>query len=221
MSETVPKRLRPSHGSSTVGIHRGHHKHGHGLSEAGKKLKAASERGDPSFAGQARRKRQNLLIQTGEMAESRHKYQSEDNLQGRSVESGAAGVVGGNGTPTPSEKVSRWHRDIFLVSPSNSTQPHPRHCVCDQCMSEYGTYKFYNQILMERGGGGGEVTPHSAVPIKEEDELALKDSKSEDDPVSWAWLYWKSRSTLDEKKFILFAHFIQRSHFWIGFWHFL
>jgi len=92
------------------------------------------------------------------------------------------GVVGGNGTPTPSEKVSRWHRDIFLVSPSTSSQQHPRHCVCDSCMSEYGTYKFYNQILMERGGGGGEVTPHSAVPIKEEDELGLKDSN--DDPVS-------------------------------------
>ena len=199
MSETVPKRLRPSHGSSTVGIHRGHHKHGHGLSETGKKLKAASERGDPSFAGQARRKRQNLLI--GDVAESRHKYQSEDNLHGRSVESGAAGVVGGNGTPTPSEKVSRWHRDIFLVSPSNSTQPHPRHCVCDQCMSEYGTYKFYNQILMERGGGGGEVTPHSAVPIKEEDELALKDSKSEDDPVSCC-SESTSNTELENKKFV-------------------
>ena len=37
---------------------------------------------------------------------------------------------------------------------------------------------------MERGGGGGEVTPHSAVPIKEEDELGFKDSKADDDPVS-------------------------------------
>jgi hypothetical protein len=189
MSETVPKRLRPSHGggSSTVGVQRGHHKHGHGHghghSESGRKLKAASERGDSAFAGQSRRKRQTLLdgLEDGRQFK---KFQSEENLPGRPVESGAAGVVGGNGTPTPSEKVSRWHRDIFLVSPNNTSHPHPRHCVCDQCMSEYSTYKFYNQILMERGGGGGEVTPHSAVPIKEEDELALKDAKSEDDPVS-------------------------------------
>ena len=190
MSETVPKRLRSGHGAGgSVGVHRGHHKHGHGHSESSRKLKAASERGDPAFLGQTRRKRQNLLIQT-EGSESRHiqipKFQSEENLHGRPIESGTAGVVGGNGTPTPSEKVSRWHRDIFLVSPSTTAQPHPRHCVCDGCMSEYGTYKFYNQILMERGGGGGEVTPHSAVPIKEEDELALKESKSEDDPVSTA-----------------------------------
>ena len=201
MSETVPKRLRPAHGGSgSVGVHRGHHKHGHGHSETGRKLKAASERGDPGLQGQTRRKRQNLLIQTQSVADGSeggrqhapiHKFQSEENLHGRSVESGTAGVVGGNGTPTPSEKVSRWHRDIFLVSPSTSSQQtpqqqqqHPRHCVCDSCMSEYGTYKVYNQILMERGGGGGEVTPHSAVPIKEEDELGFKDSKADDDPVS-------------------------------------
>ena len=24
---------------------------------------------------------------------------------------------------------------------------HPRQCICDQCMAEYGTFKFYNQIL--------------------------------------------------------------------------
>ena len=187
MSETVPKRLRPSHGggSSTVGIHRGHHRHGHGMghSEGSRKLKAASERGDAAFAGHSRRKRQ-ALPEGGLDTRQLQKFQSEENLHGRPVESGAAGVVGGNGTPTPSEKVSRWHRDIFLVSPSTSSHPHPRHCVCDQCMSEYSTYKFYNQILMERGGGGGEVTPHSAVPIKEEDEQALKDSKADDDPVS-------------------------------------
>ena len=170
-----------------MGIHRGHHRHGHGMGqgEGSRKLKAASERGDAAFAGHSRRKRQ-ALLEGGLDTRQLQKFQSEENLHGRPVESGAAGVVGGNGTPTPSEKVSRWHRDIFLVSPSNSSQPHPRHCVCDQCMSEYSTYKFYNQILMERGGGGGEVTPHSAVPIKEEDELAHKDSKSDDDPVSRA-----------------------------------
>ena len=49
------------------------------------------------------------------------------------------------GTPTPSEKVSKWHRDILLVSPSQN--PHPRQCICDQCMAEYGTYRIYNQLL--------------------------------------------------------------------------
>jgi len=38
---------------------------------------------------------------------------------------------------------------------------------------------------MERGGGGGEVTPHSAVTIKEEEELDIKDLKSDEDPVSF------------------------------------
>jgi len=37
---------------------------------------------------------------------------------------------------------------------------------------------------MERGGGGAEVTPHSAVPIKEEDEIEHKDSKLDEEPVS-------------------------------------
>ena len=69
-------------------------------------------------------------------------------------------IVEGHGTPTPSEKVSRWHRDIFLMSPNgaidpnspvNSHAPHPRECICDQCMAEYGTYKLYNQMMQERG----------------------------------------------------------------------
>lgn len=59
----------------------------------------------------------------------------------------------GHGTPTPSEKVSRWHRDIFLVSPNGQHQQvHPRQCICDQCMAEYGTYKFYNQVMQHDGG---------------------------------------------------------------------
>ena len=68
-----------------------------------------------------------------------------------------------SGTPTPSEKVSQWHRDIFMVGPgggkveggsgggggggSGGQVVHPRQCICDQCMAEYGTFKFYNQIL--------------------------------------------------------------------------
>ena len=75
------------------------------------------------------------------------------------------------GTPTPSEKVSRWHRDIFLVSPGVGAaaasglapgaagahqQVHPRQCICDICMAEYGTFKFYNQMLQKEKDGDGE-----------------------------------------------------------------
>ena len=75
-------------------------------------------------------------------------------------------------TPTPSEKVSRWHRDILLVSPNtpggagagaNVNNPHPRQCICDQCMAEYGTYRIYNQLL--------DINPHSSV-IKVQEDIA-------------------------------------------------
>ena len=75
-------------------------------------------------------------------------------------------------TPTPSEKVSRWHRDILLVSPNtpggagagaNANNPHPRQCICDQCMAEYGTYRIYNQLL--------DINPHSSV-IKVQEDIA-------------------------------------------------
>ena len=75
---------------------------------------------------------------------------------------GGSGTTAGNGspgTPTPSEKVSKWHRDILLVSPSGQT--HPRQCICDQCMAEYGTYRIYNQLL---------DNPNSAV-IKVSEEV--------------------------------------------------
>ena len=75
-------------------------------------------------------------------------------------------------TPTPSEKVSRWHRDILLVSPNTpgtggaapppNNNPHPRQCICDQCMAEYGTYRIYNQLL--------DINPHSSV-IKVQEEI--------------------------------------------------
>ena len=76
-------------------------------------------------------------------------------------------------TPTPSEKVSRWHRDILLVSPNPpgatagaaqpaNNAPHPRQCICDQCMAEYGTYRIYNQLL--------DINPHSSV-IKVQEEI--------------------------------------------------
>ena len=65
-------------------------------------------------------------------------------------------------TPTPSEKVSRWHRDIFMVRhgviggcvstapPTRDHGPaHPRSCVCGQCMAEHGTYQYYNKRIRE------------------------------------------------------------------------
>ena len=96
---------------------------------------------------------------------------------------GSGGGVGGGeylegtGTPTPSEKVSRWHRDIYMMSPNGTVTTnhsaiaalaaathgairaggggvgvghqvlHPRQCLCEQCMAEFGTYKLYNQML--------------------------------------------------------------------------
>lgn len=82
----------------------------------------------------------------------------------------------GSGTPTPSEKVSRWHRDIFLVSPpgggtnGNAQQVHPRQCLCDQCMAEYGTFKFYNDMLNGKDKAGkvddpGNKTVDSDEPM--------------------------------------------------------
>ena len=67
-------------------------------------------------------------------------------------------------TPTPSEKVSKWHRDILLVSPNNQN-PHPRQCICDQCMAEYGTYRIYNQLL--------DINPNSSI-IKIEEEQKIE-----------------------------------------------
>ena len=73
------------------------------------------------------------------------------------------GVANKSETPTPSEKVSKWHRDILLVSPNQN--PHPRQCICDQCMAEYGTYRIYNQLL--------DINPNSSI-IKIDEEAQQK-----------------------------------------------
>ena len=36
---------------------------------------------------------------------------------------------------------------------------HPRQCICDQCMAEYGTFKFYNQILQASAVGDQRDIP--------------------------------------------------------------
>jgi hypothetical protein len=88
------------------------------------------------------------------------------------------------GTPTPSEKVSRWHRDIFLVSPpvstgkNSGTGKHPRQCICDQCMAEYGTYRIYNQLLHDGKNTDENVIIHEEeieeIPRKERNEQVRK-----------------------------------------------
>ena len=108
-----------------------------------------------------------------------------------------------SGTPTPSEKVSRWHRDIFLVSPTanneagsnsgrmaadpgdaNGKQPqtggsqqvHPRQCICNQCMAEYGTYKIYNQMLAkQQSGDQKEKSPDEKISV--DPEIYLEDDE--------------------------------------------
>ena len=84
---------------------------------------------------------------------------NNNNSSGNTTTTNGGGGGGSPGTPTPSEKVSKWHRDILLVSPSGQT--HPRQCICDQCMAEYGTYRIYNQLL---------DNPNSAV-IKVSEEV--------------------------------------------------
>ena len=60
--------------------------------------------------------------------------------------------------PGPSEKVSSWHQDIFMVTPRRGGREggeggqqggHPRSCVCSQCLAEFGTYRYYSRALRE------------------------------------------------------------------------
>ncbi len=83
-----------------------------------------------------------------------HTHHRMNKAQSEGDDGGGADGDGGDatGTPTPSEKVSRWHRDIFLVSPTQqaTTGHHPRQCLCQQCLAEYGTFKMYNEMLGEK-----------------------------------------------------------------------
>ena len=127
------------------GRHRdqGTHHHGH---KSGKQLKASS------------------------MATRNNKASSDSKklLTKTYSEIGVSGPNHASETPTPSEKVSKWHRDILLVSPPHNPQqqqssnPHPRQCICDQCMAEYGTYRIYNQLL--------DINPNASIIKISEDE---------------------------------------------------
>ncbi len=114
----------------------------------------------------------------------------------------------GTGTPTPSEKVSRWHRDIFMVSPptdkSNNSQQHqqqqqqqvhPRQCLCDQCLAEYGTFKLYNQML-----GRNEKSAAAAVAAAAASAAAAADDSSEGGVVNVASAVTTSSSSDDGVK---------------------
>ena len=48
---------------------------------------------------------------------------------------------------------------------------HPRHCICDQCMAEYGTYRIYNQLL--------DINPNASI-IKIEEENQKQSQNSND-----------------------------------------
>lgn len=125
------------------------------------KRNKSSGAGGPRPSGHSQRRHR--TISHADRDQQRHNLQ----VKSRSTHSvtegdyppGAEEYLEGTGTPTPSEKVSRWHRDIFLVSPTSGgggvaagggQQVHPRQCICDQCMAEYGTFKFYNQMLQEK-----------------------------------------------------------------------
>ena len=138
----------------------------------------ANDADHPSFATSRRNKplTTDARQPTGIKATAQvHEKDPDPGADESAATEGVAGVSGASGgedyrqldetgTPTPSEKVSRWHRDIFLVSPNQSgpggpPQVHPRQCICEQCMAEYGTFKFYNQMLGGSGkppGGGKE-----------------------------------------------------------------
>ena len=48
---------------------------------------------------------------------------------------------------------------------------HPRHCICDQCMAEYGTYRIYNQLL--------DINPNASI-IKIDEENQKQSQNSND-----------------------------------------
>jgi len=84
-------------------------------------------------------------------------------------------------TPTPSEKVSIWHRDIFMVTPKqlkgrtgSSTVPHPRSCVCRSCLAQYGTYQYYTRAMRDQRET--RTTPREST---RESRSAPRESKSQ------------------------------------------
>merc|ERR1712223_1132986 len=95
-------------------------------------------------------------------------------------------------TPTPSEKVSKWHRDILLVSPPSAQHPHPRHCICDQCMAEYGTYRIYNQLL--------DTNPNaSIIKIDEETQKQQQHINNNDNEQQQQSLPQQQQTTKNDK----------------------
>jgi len=83
-------------------------------------------------------------------------------------------------TPTPSEKVSIWHRDIFMVTPkqlkgrTSSSTAHPRSCVCRACLAQYGTYQYYSRAMRDQRET--RTTPRES---QRESRSAPRESKSQ------------------------------------------
>ncbi|CAB4054214.1 unnamed protein product [Lepeophtheirus salmonis] len=121
-----------------------------------------------------------------------HQYAVSENGQYDSPEDDLDDQRRIRSTPTPSEKVSRWHRDIFLVSSPTDGEDgsttngnnvnkykespashanHPRQCLCQSCMEEYGTYKLYNKILQNKEESEKKV-------LRQEGRLDLSETES-------------------------------------------
>ena len=69
----------------------------------------------------------------------------------------AAGGSGRRAGKAPSEKVSVWHQDIFMVTPRRlgggqgmAGPEHPRSCVCSSCLAQFGTYHYYRRAMQSR-----------------------------------------------------------------------
>ena len=61
----------------------------------------------------------------------------------------------GHGTPTPSEKVSRWHRDIYMMSP-NGTVTTNHSAIAALAAATHGAI---------RGQGGAGPPPQGSAPV--------------------------------------------------------
>ena len=150
-----------SNNKNEITSHHRHHHHHHQT----KKFQTLSNTSHPKISLLHKAPKRNFLVRTTSVPG----FSGAGNSKGPQQHDHSSHqpddyIVEGHGTPTPSEKVSRWHRDIFLMSPSGpvgasnqvslgttSTNSHPRECICEQCMAEYGTYKLYNQMMQARG----------------------------------------------------------------------
>ena len=167
----MPREHHHSSQENTNGNHRKSHHHHH--NHAKKHLKATS-----MAARKPTGDTKKLLTKTYSEIGMNSNHGNNNNNNTTTTNNGGGG--GSPGTPTPSEKVSKWHRDILLVSPSGQT--HPRQCICDQCMAEYGTYRIYNQLLDNPNSAVIKVSEE--VQRQTEEEIVHREDMTKSDKVS-------------------------------------